>query len=115
MSSILRAFFRPGEMSFRAKEMQSRLFWQVLLLTQRESNIPTHVRGKRDGILFTLTTALSFVGLYAAVDLIADFVKVFYINAARKVNATRSWPLISWLLISLAWRPCLLLKHPESC
>ncbi|KAI8617804.1 hypothetical protein BC830DRAFT_1166705 [Chytriomyces sp. MP71] len=57
--SLGRAVFGLGEAGLRAKEMNLRRFWQ------QDSNIPTYVRRKYDGIFFGLAVALigtSFAG-----------------------------------------------------
>ncbi|KAJ3026271.1 UNVERIFIED_CONTAM: hypothetical protein HDU68_005937 [Siphonaria sp. JEL0065] len=47
--SLGKSIFGIGEVAIRAKELNLRRFWQ------QDSNIPTYVRRKYDGIFFGLT------------------------------------------------------------
>ncbi|KAJ3064396.1 hypothetical protein HDU98_012200 [Podochytrium sp. JEL0797] len=62
--SLGKSIFGIGEVALRAKELNLRKFWQ------QDSNIPTYVRRKYDGLWFGLTAgcvAVSFAGaLYSS-------------------------------------------------
>ncbi|KAJ3141291.1 hypothetical protein HDU90_007318 [Geranomyces variabilis] len=51
--SIVRSLIRPGEAAIRAKQVQSRIFWQ------KPSPIPTYVRGGKGDTLLLGTIVVS--------------------------------------------------------